>query len=102
MPESFGRRFTGMRPENMTVTGSAVRSSLGEWDLHPMLDRIQCPVLLVYGCASIFPEEGIQRLREGIRDCTLARIKGASHFPSIEAAEEFGNAVGAFLSSPLL
>lgn len=88
-----------MNPQNLAITGSAVRASLGEWDLHPYLQNIGCPVLLAYGGASVFPEEAIGRMHEGIRGSVLVRIEGTSHFPSIESPKAFGAAARAFLAS---
>jgi pimeloyl-ACP methyl ester carboxylesterase len=97
VPPGFGHRFVGVRPENLSTTAAVVRNNLGDWDLHTLLPGIGCPALLVCGETSIFPEEAIAKLHEGIRNSTLVRTGGASHFPSIEAPGAFGRAAGSFL-----
>jgi len=97
VPERFGHRFVRVRPDNLSTTAAAVRNNLGDWDLHPLLNGIGCPTLLVCGETGIFPEEAMAKLHEGIRKSTLVRIGGASHFPSIEAPGAFGSAVCSFL-----
>ncbi len=101
-PAGFGSRFTQVIPRNLTTTASALRTSLGNWELHPALHTIQCPCLLVVGEESIFPAEASDRLATGLPDCTVARVKHASHFPQLEAPREFQQAVRSFLSRPLM
>lgn len=99
VPARFGHRFVRVRAENLSTTAAVVRNNLGDWDLHPLLTGIGCPTLLVCGETSIFPEEAITKFHEGIRNSTLVRIGGASHFPSVEAPGAFGEAVCSFLGA---
>ena len=99
MPPDFGRRFTLVIPENISMTSPAVRKSLGQWDLHPLLGRIVCPVLIVTGDASIFPLEAMEKLHSRIPNSSLVVAPTASHFPQIEAPEVFQSAVLTFLAS---
>jgi proline iminopeptidase len=90
-PEGFEARFTDISRDATT------RESLGDWDFHDRLREIRGPVLIVTGDRSIFPPEAMERLRSGIPGASLAVLPNASHFPQIEAHDEFMRVVGEFL-----
>jgi proline iminopeptidase len=97
MPADFGSRFITTPLENLFITPAAVRASLGQWNLARVLDRIECPALVLAGRASIFPSEAAEILAAGVAHGALRIIKGASHFPHLEAPDAFRGAVLGFL-----
>jgi len=98
IPPGFGRRFTHAISENLFATAPLVRKSLGQWDLHPALHRIECPVLILAGESSIFPPEAIDKLHSRLRNSSVAIIPGASHFPQVEAQDLFEKSIRLFLA----
>ncbi|HZU25413.1 MAG TPA: alpha/beta fold hydrolase [Bryobacteraceae bacterium] len=97
MPADFGQRLADARPENLLGVAAAVRASLGDWDLHGELHRIASPVLVVRGDKSIYPDEAFSILCANLPDAELVTLPNASHFPFIEAAAEFREAVRGFI-----
>jgi proline iminopeptidase len=99
MPPDFGSRFSDASPANLFATGPAVRRSLGEWDLHPLLSDVRCRSLIVAGTEGIFPAEAAERLHHGLPNSALEKLEGASHFPFIETPQAFRRAVLGFIES---
>jgi len=97
-PDGFGRRFTQVIPENLITTGSAVRASLGNWDIHASLRRIDCLCLIVVGEDSFFPPDSTRQLQAALINSSVVTLKEASHFPQIEAPGECEAALREFLA----
>jgi len=83
--------------KNNTVTNSKIRNDLGNYDIHNLLNKIKCPTLTIYGDKSIFSNESITELTNGISNSTLIRIPESGHFPYMESPPEFLKAIKIFL-----
>ncbi len=92
---SFG--FDEQVLRNRSVTYDRIREDLGRWDIHDELSRITSPSLVLYGEATIFPEEAGNRIHERLPYSKLVRIPGAGHFPHMEAPQELVKAIRSFL-----
>ena len=67
-------------------------------DVTRRLDRIQAPVLLIWGANDpLFPVEQAERAHRLLPGSKLAVIVGAGHTPQAEKPEEFNRHLAAFL-----
>ena len=98
MPSDFGRRFARTIPENLFVTGPAVRASLGDWDLYSELEGLDVPVSIIVGDRSIYPEQAVTKLHEVLPNSSITTLHGVSHFPFIESPRAFREAVRRFIA----
>ena len=59
------------------------------WDVSEVLQRVQCPVLVVHGAEDIFfPVEHSEHIAAGCARGELAEIRGAGHEVHREALDE--------------
>jgi 2-hydroxy-6-oxonona-2,4-dienedioate hydrolase len=74
------------------------RSFIGTMDVSRRLNRIEAPVLLIWGANDpLFPLEQARRAQALIPSARLAVIEGAGHTPQAEKPEEFNKQLAAFL-----
>lgn len=83
--------------ENNAVTSSHVWASLGEYDIHEHLPRIQAPTLILHGTFSVISMEGAEAIATRIPRSRLIALRDVGHFPHIEAPMAFATAVKAFV-----
>jgi pimeloyl-[acyl-carrier protein] methyl ester esterase len=69
-----------------------------EADLRPLLRRVQCPTLLVFGDRDpLVPAAAALAMRELLPGSTLELIRGAGHAPFLSHPQHFVHAVRCFL-----
>ena len=69
------------------------------WDVSEVLQRVQCPVLVVHGAEDIFfPVEHSEHIAAGCARGELAVIRGAGHEVHREAPDEFADLALRFLT----
>lgn len=73
-------------------------TSLGEWDLRPMLSKIAIPTLVIHGERDPIPLASAAEWAESLPQARLLVIPGSGHFPHVERPEIFYPAVEAFLA----
>lgn len=74
--------FNGERYNQWRITSEAVRASLGEWDIRPLLPAISAPVLLVNCRDSILGTAIPHRYEELLPDVRLVWVDGGHTPPS--------------------
>ncbi len=79
------------------VTGNRIWASIGEYDIHESLSRIQAPTLIVHGTFSVISMQGAEAIAARIPRSRLVALKDVGHFPYIEAPLAFSTAVRAFV-----
>ena len=67
------------------------------YDLHPLLDQIQVPVLIVFGVHDTISEADLDPMLQALPDARLVRMDSSGHFPFIERPEAFDRHVRHFL-----
>jgi len=72
-------------------------ASLGDWDWRPGLRHLQAPVLVIQGTSVIFPEATGREWALSVPNGRLLVLKGAGHFPYLDAPDVFFGAVDEFL-----
>ena len=82
---------------NFDVTNSRVWASIGEYDIHERLPRIQAPTLILHGTSSVISLEGAEAIAARIPRSRLVALKDVGHFPYIEAPLAFAAAVKVFV-----
>jgi pimeloyl-ACP methyl ester carboxylesterase len=66
------------------------------------LDRIACPVLLVWGDRDrLVFTTGAERVLATVPGARMEVIEGCGHCPQIEVPERFVNEIESFLAAPL-
>jgi proline iminopeptidase len=79
------------------VTGDRLWASIGEYDIHESLSRIQAPTLIVHGTSSVIAMEGAEAIAARVPRSRLVAFKDVGHFPYIEAPLAFSTAVRTFV-----
>lgn len=79
------------------LVNTQIMSSLGDWNLLPLLGIVKAPVLIIHGAADPIPVESSEAWARGLSNARLLVIKGAGHIPQIEQPEIFFGAVDTFL-----
>lgn len=79
------------------VTGDRIWASIGEYDIHESLLRIQAPTLIVHGTYSVLSMEGAEAIAARIPRSRLVVLKDVGHFPYVEAPLAFSTAVRTFV-----
>jgi len=82
---------------NSAVTGDRIWASIGEYDIHESLARIQAPTLIVHGTYSVISMQGAEAIAARIPRSRLVALQDVGHFPYIEAPLAFGAAIKAFV-----
>lgn len=70
---------------------------MDSFDLYPELDKITCPVLMIYGETEPATSIYTDKITGRVKTSELVVIKKAGHFPFIEQPEAYANAVLVFL-----
>lgn len=103
----FGKREASVRLQlglalsvygNFPATATAMRESLGDWDLFDELELLDTRTLIVTGDHTIFPPRAHERLRDALPRGELVVLAGVGHFPHMEDKRGFANAVNRFLN----
>jgi pimeloyl-ACP methyl ester carboxylesterase len=79
------------------VTSSRVWASIGEYDIHERLPRIQAPTLILHGTSSVISMQGAEAIAARIPRSRLVALEDVGHFPYMEAPLAFAVAVRVFL-----
>lgn len=91
--------FDSINVPKISHTNSIVRASLGEYDIHDQLSRINCKTLIMQGTESVFSVEGAMAIHENIKDSQLQLFENCGHFEYIEAPKKFKQLVVDFYSN---
>ena len=89
--------FDGARYNQWKITESAIRESLADRDITPLLPMIEAPVLLIYGRESILGFEVPATYGHLLPDAQLVWVNGG-HTPPAEDPGIFVAAVLIFLN----
>jgi proline iminopeptidase len=79
--------------EKNAITGGRIWESIGEYDIHDRLGRINAPTLILHGTGSVLAMEGAEAIAARIPRSRLIRFRDVGHFPYVEAPESFAAAV---------
>lgn len=82
---------------NFNVTNNLVWQDLGKYDIYDKLPNITAKTLVVHGDYSVLSLDGIKEIARRIPNSSLVILNEVGHFPYIEAPDEFGRTVKAFL-----
>jgi pimeloyl-ACP methyl ester carboxylesterase len=82
---------------NLDLVADAVMSSLGDFDLRPMLAKLKVPVLVVEGEKTNVPLDATREWVKAIPGARLLLIPDAGHM-ALEEKPEAVHEIGAFLS----
>ena len=99
-----GREVAGLCGEppaairNLDLVADAVMSSLGDFDLRPMLAKLKVPVLVVEGEKTNVPLDATREWVKAIPGARLLLIPDAGHM-ALEEKPEAIHEIGAFLNS---
>ncbi|MFN8549114.1 MAG: alpha/beta fold hydrolase [Candidatus Eisenbacteria bacterium] len=90
---------TGMRGDVCAMPAAALRNastvskwlfaSLGEWDLRPMLSKLDIPTLVIHGERDPIPLASATEWAESLPQARLLVVPGSGHFPHVERPELF-------------
>ena len=97
------RAFTGHHPDRAAVTRllDTGRRLLPELVMPFALERVRCPVLLVWGDRDrMVTHQGARHVVEALPETTYELLPGVGHCPQLEAPERVSELLLGFLSSP--
>lgn len=93
-PRDTSKLYLGFDEKSVpkiSSTNGTVRASLGNYDIHDRLNKIQCKTLIMQGTESVFSVEGAQAISAGIPNSELHLFEDCGHFEYIEAPKKFKN-----------
>jgi proline iminopeptidase len=99
----YGREIAGVCSvppaaiRNLDLVADAVMSSLGDFDLRPMLAKLKVPVLVVEGEKTNVPLDATREWVKAVSGARLLLIPDAGHM-ALEEKPEAVHEIGAFLS----
>ena len=76
---------------------SLLRPDMSSFDLYPEMEKITCPVLMIYGETEPAPNIYTDKISGRVKSAELVVIKKAGHFPFIEQRAAYSKAVLEFL-----
>lgn len=76
---------------------SLLRPDMSSFDLYPEMEKITCPVLMIYGETEPAPNIYTDKISGRVKSAELVVIKKAGHFPFIEQRTVYSKAVLEFL-----
>lgn len=86
----------GAKPES---AAAALRGMAARRDQTDLLASIDAPTLVIVGVEDpITPPSDAEAMRAKIKGARLVRVEGAAHLSNVERPEEFGRALGDFVS----
>jgi pimeloyl-ACP methyl ester carboxylesterase len=91
--------FLNETPDNVTAVFTRAQVTMGDWDWRGEANRVTAPAMFVFGSADILPWEAAQEWAECLPNCSLFKMEGVGHFPSLEAPEIFFPELERFLES---
>jgi proline iminopeptidase len=68
---------------------ASILGALGNWDVRPLLSRIDVPVLIVHGGESAIPPEAMHAWADALPDARLLTVAGAGHYLHVDRPEVF-------------
>jgi proline iminopeptidase len=74
-----------------------IMTSLGDWNLLPLLGAVKSPVLIIYGTADPAFDKTPEAWAQALPNSRLLIIDSAGHLPHVEQPEVFFKAVETFL-----
>lgn len=83
---------------NRAIVGKYVLSSLGDWDVRPLLNSVKIPVLIIHGTASAVKTDAILGWLNAFPDARLLKVENAGHYVHADRPDIFFPAVKTFLS----
>ena len=82
----------------LTITNRVVMGSFGDWDLRPLLRRLNVPTLVVHGEEEAIPMDLVEEWVSSMPDARLLRVPRAAHFTYAERPDFVWPAVERFLA----
>lgn len=72
--------------------------SLGDWDWRSALRSVKARTLVLHGTLDVIPPGQARVWAESLPNARLVLFEGVGHFPYLEAPEQFGRALDAFMA----
>lgn len=90
-------RFPNEYPDSLNLVFAPLLASFRGYDWRDDLSRLTMPRLVIHGSEDAFPLEGSREWIPAGADARLIVIAGAGHFPFVERADAYREAVEVFL-----
>jgi proline iminopeptidase len=68
---------------------ASILGSLGDWDVRPLLSRVDVPVLIVHGGDGAIPLDAMQAWADALPNARLLTVAGAGHYLHVDRPEVF-------------
>ena len=96
--DSLSLNFDSTYPARSVLVRFLSRDpKLRSYDLHPMLDTVRCPTLIIAGADDRIAPGTNEQIHERIRGSELITLDDCGHFPFIEAPRKYFGLIRRFL-----
>jgi proline iminopeptidase len=82
---------------NTFVVNASTWRSIGDWDWLEDFRSVPIPALIITGVRDVFPVEAMREWEAAFPNAQLVLLEGSGHYPHVERAAEFFDALGMFM-----